>query len=642
MKRSHGLLAGLLVAGLTATLVAPASDDRPWMDPARPPEDRAELLVAAMTLDEKITQLHGRIGVNPEFPCGNSTRHVPGVPRLRIPTMRITNGPAGVGPGDCSPQKPATALPSGLALAASWDPALAYAFGEVAGTETANLATHVFEAPGLNIARVPQNGRNFEYFGEDPYLAGRMAVEQIRAVQGRGIIAMPKHYVANNQETNRFEVDELIDERTLREIYLPAFEMAVKDGGAAAVMCAYPRINGTYACENGHLLTEVLRKEWGFRGYVQSDFGAVHSTARSILAGTDLEMNTGTWYNAARINAALAAGAIRVADIDVLLKRRFHAMFRLGQFERPLVETPIDAVGHGRVARSIAEQSAVLLKNDGGVLPLDSSAVRSIALIGPPAQARDAHTGGEGSSKVVPLYTVTPMQGLRNALSALGSTATVTYHDGADPPAAAALAASSDVAVVMVGDTLTEGADRSNLSLPGNQDALVSAVAAANPRTIVVLKTGGPVLMPWIGQVRAVLEAWYPGSEDGNAVARLLLGIANPSGKLPITFPRAEGDVPARTTAQWPGVSGEWRANRRVLRGPAGGLPLVRRAGHQAVVPVRFRPLVHDLLVVAPRDDTGRHRRDDADPGRILAGEHGETPGCGGASAVPWPPARDR
>ena len=231
-------------------IVALASDDQPWMDRNRPPEERAELLVAAMTFDEKLSQLHGQIGLNPEFPCGHSTRHVPGVPRLRIPTMRITNGPAGVGPGDCVPQKPATALPSGLALAASWDPALAYAFGEIAGTETVNLATHVFEAPGLNIARVPQNGRNFEYFGEDPYLAGRMAVEQVKAVQSRGVIAMPKHYAANNQETNRFEVDELIDERTLREIYLPAFEMAVKDGGAAAVMCAYPRINGTYACEN--------------------------------------------------------------------------------------------------------------------------------------------------------------------------------------------------------------------------------------------------------------------------------------------------------------------------------------------------------------------------------------------------------
>jgi beta-glucosidase len=365
---------------------------------------------------------------------------------------------------------------------------------------------------------------------------------------------MPKHYVANNQETNRFEVDALIDERTLREIYLPAFEMAVKDGGAAAVMCAYPRINGTYACENGYLLNEVLRKEWGFRGYVQSDFGAVHSTARSILAGADLEMNTGTWYSATRINAALAAGAIRVADIDVLLKRRFYSMFRLGQFDRPLMETPIDEVGHGRLARSIAEQSAVLLKNENGTLPLDASVFRSIALIGPRAQAREASTGGEGSSKVVPLYTITPIQGLRNVLTALGSTATVTYDDGADPPAAAALAASSDIAIVMVGDTLTEGADRSNLSLPGNQDALVSAVATANPRTIVVLKNGGPVLMPWIDQVRAVLEAWYPGSEDGNVVARLLLGITNPSGKLPITFPKAESDVPARTTAQWPGV----------------------------------------------------------------------------------------
>ena len=407
----------------------------------------------------------------------------------------------------------------------------------------------------MNIARVPQNGRNFEYFGEDPYLAGRMAVEQVKAVQSRGVIAMPKHYAANNQETNRFEVDELIDERTLREIYLPAFEMAVKDGGAAAVMCAYPRINGTYACENDYLLKDVLRKEWGFRGYVQSDFGAVHSTARSILAGTDLEMNTGIWYNAARINAALAADAIRVADIDILLKRRFHSMFRLGQFDRPLVETPIDAIGHGRLARSIAEQSAVLLKNENGALPLDSSVLRSIALIGPGAQARDATTGGEGSSKVVPLYTITPIEGLRNVLKALGSTATVTYNDGVDLPVAAALAASSDIAIVMVGDTLTEGADRSNLRLPGNQDALVSAVATANPRTIVVLKNGGPVLMPWIDQVRAVLEAWYPGSEDGNAVARLLLGIATPSGKLPITFPKGESDVPARTTAQWPGVT---------------------------------------------------------------------------------------
>jgi beta-glucosidase len=521
------------------------------MNPARLPEDRADLLVAARTLDEKLAQLHGEIGLNPAFPCGNSTRHVPAVPRLRIPTMRITNGPAGAGPGDCVPQKPATALPSALALAASWDPALAYAFGEVAGTETANLATHVFEAPGLNIARVPQNGRNFEYFGEDPYLAGRMAVEQVKAVQSKGVIAMAKHYVANNLETNRFEVDELIDERTLREIYLPAFEMAVKDGGAAAVMCAYPRINGTYACENEYLLKEVLRKEWGFRGYVQSDFGAVHSTARSILAGADLEMNTGTWYSATRINAALAAGAIRVADIDVLLKRRFYSMFRLGQFDRPLVETPIDAVGHGRLARSIAEQSAVLLKNEKGALPLDASVVRSIALIGPRAQAREANTGGEGSSRRPALHHhLYPGPGRPDSL---GSTATVTYDDGADPPAAAAWLV-CPISRSSWSATLTEGADRSNLSLPGNQDALVSAVATANPRTIVVLKNGGPVLMPWIDQVRAVLEAWYPGSEDGNVVARLLLGITNPSGKLPITFPKAESDVPARTRAQWPGV----------------------------------------------------------------------------------------
>ncbi len=553
LRRSLRIL-GVILGGV-AFPPGGIAEAQPWMDRSRLPEERAELLVAAMTLDEKLAQLHGQIGVNLEFPCGDSTRHVPGVPRLRVPTMRITNGPAGVGPGDCSPQKAATALPSGLALAASWDPALAYAFGEVVGTETLSLATHVFEAPGLNIARVPQNGRNFEYFGEDPYLAGRMAVEQVKAVQSKGIIAMPKHYAANNQETNRFEVDAIIDERTLREIYFPAFEMAVKDGGAAAVMCAYPRVNGTYACESEYLLKQVLRKEWGFRGYVQSDFGAVHSTAQSILAGTDLEMNSGVWYGATRVSAALAAGAVGLTDIELLLKRRFYSMFRLGQFDRPLVETPIDAVGHGRIALSIAEQSAVLLKNENGQLPLDGSALRTIALIGPHVHARDANTGGDGSSKVVPLYTITPMQGLREVLDRLGSSATVTYNDGAETAAAAALAASSDIAIVMVGDNHTEGADRSNLSLPGAQDALVSAVATANARTIVVLKNGGPVLMPWIDQVRAVLEVWYPGSEDGNAVARLLFGFANPSGKLPVTFPKAAGDVPARTPAQWPGLT---------------------------------------------------------------------------------------
>jgi beta-glucosidase len=512
------------------------------------------LLVAAMTLNEKISQLHGTPGLNPNFPCGNSARHVPAVSRLGIPTMRITNGPAGIGPGDCVPQKPATALPSALALAASWDPRLAYQFGEVAGTEAINLATHVFEAPGLNIARVPQNGRTFEYFGEDPYLAGRMAVEQIKAVQSKGVIAMAKHYAANNQETNRFEVNALIDERTLREIYLPAFEMAVKDANVAAIMCAYPRVNGTYACENAHLLQQILRKEWGFRGYVQSDFGAVHSTAPSVLAGMDLEMNDGVWYSAAQINAALGARAITVADIDALLRRRFSAMFRLGQFDRPLIETPINAVAHGEVSGSIAEQSAVLLKNENDQLPLDASALQSIALIGPREQTFEASTGGHGSSRVIPLYTVTPIEGLEKALDDLDTEATLSYVDGTDVDAAAGLAASADVAIVMAGDIRTEGADRPNLALPGKQDELVAAVAKANPRTVVVLKNGGPVLMPWIDQVAAVLQVWYPGNEDGNVVARLLFGITNPSGKLPITFPKTERDVPARMATQWPGV----------------------------------------------------------------------------------------
>ena len=315
--------------------------------------------------------------------------------------MRITGSP-GRGPGDCVPQKPATAAHPHSRSRQSWDPALAYAFGEVAGTETANLATHVFEAPGLNIARVPQNGRNFEYFGEDPYLAGRMAVEQVKAVQSKGVIAMPKHYVANNQETNRFEVDELIDERTLREI--SSRRSRWRQGWRRR--CGHVRLPPH---QRDLRLRERVSPEGGAPEGVglqgiravglrrRTQHGAVHPGGRGPG-----EMNTGTWYSATRINAALAAGAIQVADIDVLLKRRFYSMFRLGQFDRPLVETPIDAVGHGRLGRSIAEQSAVLLTRTARAaarrvrLPLDRTDRAASA------GARGEHTGGEGSPRSSP------------------------------------------------------------------------------------------------------------------------------------------------------------------------------------------------------------------------------------------------
>jgi beta-glucosidase len=528
------------------------------MNPDLAPEQRARLLVSAMTLDRKIEQLHGQPGPIPEVPsCGNGGRHIPGIPELAIPTFRITNGPVGIAAGDCTPQAPATALPSSLGLAASWDPALAYAYGDLIGREAIDVGVHVVEGPGMNMLRVPQGGRNFEYLGEDPFLAGALAVQEIRAIQSHGIIAMAKHFVANEQEANRGTVNEVIDDRTLAEIYLLPFVMSVKDGGVAAVMCAYPRVNGTYNCENP-LLNNTLRELGGYVGYAQSDFGATHSTAPSILSGLDHEMPNGVFFTAPNIEAALAAGTITEGDIDRMLVRRYTQMFRFGQFDRPITLKPIDAVNDGLIARSIAEGSAVLLKNANGVLPLDASSVRSIALIGRANLTNVALTGGGGSSKVVPLYAVTPIQGLRNVLSAAGSSATVNYNDGTNIASAAALASSSDVPIVMVGDIESEGTDRTTLSLLNNggvnQDALVAAVASANPKTIVVVKNGDPVLMPWIGAVPAVLVIWYPGHEDGNAVADLLFGLANPSGKLPASFPVNAGDVPAHTPEQYPGV----------------------------------------------------------------------------------------
>jgi beta-glucosidase len=267
-----------------------AQASQPWMNTSLTPQQRAELLVKAMTLDEKIAQIH-MLDLRGEKP-----REVPGIARLNLPAFKITNGPLGAGPGDSARPQPATALPS--AMAASWDTTLAETFGRIAGEEVAARPEHLLEAPGVNIARVPQNGRNFEYFGEDPYLASRMVVPEIRGIQSAGVLAEVKHYAANNQEDARKIIDEIIDERTLREIYLPAFEAAVKHGNVAAVMCAYPSVNGLFLCENFHLLKDVLRGEWGFQGFVQSDYTANQSTLPAANAGLDLSMKNDEHYSA--------------------------------------------------------------------------------------------------------------------------------------------------------------------------------------------------------------------------------------------------------------------------------------------------------------------------------------------------------
>lgn len=501
---------------------------------------RARAVVAKMTLDEKITELHGIH--NAEY-----YRYVPGIPRLGIPAFPMTNGPAGAGPGGASPQLRATALPAPIALAASWDPALAHRYGVVAAQETRDLASDLLEAPDINIIRVPQNGRTFESYSEDPYLDGRMAVAAIEGIQSVGIMANVKHYIANNQEDDRHSIDEIVDERALREIYMPGFKAAVQEGDVASVMCAYPKVNGAFNCENKPLLTGVLEDEWKFKGFILSDWGAVHSTVPSALNGLDLEMPTGVYFGDA-LKTAVQEGQVPVSAIDAMLVRRFATMMRYGLFGvKPKELRPIPVLEDGKVSREIAEQGMVLLKNDNNILPIDTTSMRSIALIGP--DAVEAKTGGGGSSHVIPLYSIAPVNGIEAHMPLQKH---VNLLDGSDVNAAVAAAKRDSLVVIMVGDSESEGHDHP-IELPAAQNAMIQAVAAANPKTIVVLKSGSALLMPWIDSVAAVLEAWYPGEEDGNAVADVLFGDVNPSGKLPMTFPKSVDQTFARNPAWYPG-----------------------------------------------------------------------------------------
>jgi beta-glucosidase len=511
-----------LCASLCFALMAVA----PWSAAQKPAEDaeaRARAIVAKMTLEEKIAQVHG-------IEDGVHFRYVPGVPRLGVPALRITNGPAGVGHGGLSRQLRATALPAPISVAASWDVDLARRYGMIAGRETRELGSDLLESPDINIIRAPQNGRAFESFSEDPYLVARLAVASIEGTQGVGVLANVKHYLANNQEADRRTIDERIGERALREIYMPGFEAAVKEANVASLMCAYQKVDGAFNCENGPLLHDVLKKEWHFKGFVISDYGAVHSTVSSALSGLDLEMPVGEYYSSA-LKTAVEQGAVPMAAIDDMLVRRYAAMMRFGMFGVRAKPTAVPVLEDGKAAREMAEQGMVLLKNKGDVLPLDGNALKSIVLIGPGALR--AKTGGGGSSHVIPFYSIEPSDGIE---AHMPPHTRVDVLDGCSVQAAVAAAKLANVAIVMVGDDETEGHDHA-IELPAAQNELIAAVAAANPKTIVVLKSGSALLMPWLNSVAAVLEAWYPGEEDGNAVAEVLFGDVNPSGNLPLTFP---------------------------------------------------------------------------------------------------------
>jgi beta-glucosidase len=520
----------LLAVLLIAVPMATRAENSAALSPGKSMAEcvaRANKIVAQMTLAEKIQQVYG---------SGN--RSIVGIPRLGIPTYNFTNGPAGAGHGGKGHEGPATALPAPIALAATFDLQQAASYGRICGQDALDYSCNMIEAPSVNIVRCPEGGRAFEGLGEDPYLAGRMAVADIQAIQKQGINAETKHFAANNQEDHRGTNNSVIDERTLREIYLPAFEATVKTGRVDAIMSAYNHLNGIYCSENKMLLTDLLKTEWNFDGYITSDFGAVHSTVPTALAGLDAEMPTGKYFGA--LQKAVEAGQVPVSRIDDMLVRRFSKMMLRGTWHDPLPNQPVAVKEEGSVSRQIAETSMVLLKNKASLLPLHAASLHTIALIGP--AAIKAKTGGGGSSQVKAVYEISPLEGLR---SKAGPGIAITLDDGKDSAKAAALAHGADVAIVMIGDQETEGKDHA-LALDEATNALVEAVAAANPRTIVVLKTGSAVLMPWLQHVPAILEAWYPGEEDGNAVADVLFGNANPSGKLPLTFPARTADQPAQ------------------------------------------------------------------------------------------------
>ena len=706
------MAAATLVTAFTASAVvvavpgtahaAPGTAACPWVGSRAPIEQRVAQVLSQMTLDEKITMVHGAAG-------SAYTGYIPGDARLCIPALKMQDGPVGVRMNNT------TQLPAAADLAASFDPALAKSYGAVIGAEDKTKGVDVDLGPTVNIVRDPRWGRAFESYSEDPYLTGQIGAGAINGIQLQGVMAQVKHWAVYNQETNRNTTSDnaIVDDRTVREIYTAAFGTIVDESQPSSAMCSYSTINGTYACENAYL-NKILKDDFGFDGFITSDWGATHSTVASANAGMDMQMPDGSYFGAA-LKQAVQDGQVPQGRLDDMVTRIMREEFRFGLFDHPSPDTP-NAVAatpaHLAVAKKAAEDGTVLLKNDGNLLPLDAAKLHSIAVIGDGAGPNTMSAGG-GSATVTGTGTVTPYEGIK---ARAGSGVSVTYAQGnvasngqlpaidtqyltppsgtgqglqgnyyanttlsgtpaatqTDPqvaftwngsPApgvpgtnfsakwtgtltppvtgtytfgltsddgsrliindqqvidnwrdqapntetvqvaltagqpvqievdyyqggggamvnlgwvlpgsdliiqAAALAAKSDVAVVYANDFESEGSDLANIDLPGDQNQLIEAVAAANPNTIVVLNTGSAVTMPWLDKVKSVFEAWYPGQQAGNAIAALLFGDVNPSGKLPVTFPKSLDQVPASTAAQWPGVNGKVQYSEGLLVG---------------------------------------------------------------------------
>lgn len=525
----------------------------PWMDKSLPPDRRAGLVMEQMTLDEKLGLVHGgapysgQTTPQPAQSLGGAG-FVPGIPRLGIPDFQMTDGRSGVA-NTGRRGRYATALPSSLAAGATWDVNLAYEYGALIGKETRDLGFNVSLGGTANLIREPRNGRNFECWSEDPIAIGKMLGRALKGTQDQLVIGNINRYAVNDQENGRTIYSANLDKRSLRETDLLAFEIAIEESDVGTVMCAYSKLNGVYACESPYLLNDVLKKAWGYQGWVMSDWGAAHSALPSALAGFDQEMPTGRYFGDA-LKTALEKGEVPMSRLNDMVHRILRTEFAVGVFDNPPSVHPVNPFTGAELAQRVAEASAVLLKNAGGQLPLKAGVIHSIAVIGSHADVGVLSGGGSdqvdaaGGNPVPGRGPVWHPSAPLKAIRERAPKAKVSYDAGTDPASAAKLAAASEVAIVFVNQPTSEGRDVTSLSLPDNQDQLVTRIAAANSHTIVVLETGGPVTMPWIGKVSGVLEVWYPGIRGAEATANILFGSVNPSGKLPVTFPGSEADLP--------------------------------------------------------------------------------------------------
>lgn len=553
------------IAALLSLLALPSA--APAATPPSDPDARAAAVEAQMTDDERFQLLHSVVTVSyppyvesPYKDVKAMAGYVPGIPRLGIPAQTMTDASLGVtNPLQLRPGDVATALPSGLAIAATFDPELARRAAAMVGREARAKAFNVLLAPGINLTRDPRNGRNFEYLGEDPLLTGIMGGAAVQGIQSQRVVSAIKHFALNDQETQRFTLDAVIDEAGLRESDLLAFEIAIERGKPGSVMCAYNHVNGTPACGSDFLLNQVLKRDWRYPGWVMSDWGPIRDDY--VSGGLDQQaganMDSQIWFDGP-LRERLADGRTSRNRISDMVRRILRSLYAVG-VDPTASESPIDYPAHAKVAREVAENGIVILKNDGA-LPLAADA-RSILVIG--GHADIGVLSGAGSSQVTPVggpAAIIPVGGplpmgllarqlympsspLR-ALQAALPKAAIQYDSGHQPEAAAAAAAGADVVILFATHWQSEGFDAGSMTLPQGQDRLIDMVARANPNVIVVLETGNPVTMPWLNTVKAVVEAWYPGQEGGRAIADVLTGAVNPSGRLPMTFPVSERQNP--------------------------------------------------------------------------------------------------